>query len=521
MKKTLLITLMALPFLVNAQVATPEKVYTAQPNTGFTAVASSEMAGNPAPLTVDGDNASYWETPWTPAVTPLPHTLTITLPSAQNIDGIYIVDRNNLGNSPKVCTIETSVDNGGNWIDQGTYTLPYDASSVKLFLKFTATVTGATNYRIIITENQVATNQVTNIAETGVIALVPDNTTWDRTGWIATGDNTHGTDGGGDSGGYAALVDNDITTYWHTRWGAGTAGAEGTIGPFPGDAATNSGSVNLNFDMLTNKLINQISFVSRAGYAHRNPNTFTVAYSTDGIAYTTLGPFLNTDMVTANPNAIKIALGTNITARYLRINITKVNKIGTDPNTSIAEFRAHYNATLPIQLASFTAKSNGSSVSLKWTTATESNASHFDVTRSTDGSNFNSIGKVTVTGSGSTYNYTDFSPVKGNNYYQLVSVDNDGTSEKSAIEVAKVAANGNELIVTATSANSVTLNVYAAKATTGSIIASNVIGQKIATQAVKLAEGNNSITVATGTSKGLIIVSLNTAEGTISKKIIK
>jgi len=60
------------------------------------------------------------------------------------------------------------------------------------------------------------------------------------------------------------------------------------------------------------------------------------------------------------------------------------------------------------------------------------------------------------------------------------------------IEVAKVAANGNELTVTANGTTSVTVNVYASKATTGTITASNVPGQKIALQAVKLAEGTLS-----------------------------
>ncbi|RYG17108.1 MAG: hypothetical protein EOO07_11815 [Chitinophagaceae bacterium] len=180
--------------------------------------------------------------------------------------------------------------------------------------------------------------------------------------------------------------------------------------------------------------------------------------------------------------------------------------------------------TLPVNLTSFTAKANNSSVSLAWTTASETNAAHYNVTRSIDANNFSVIGKIAAAGNSTTlktYNFTDFSPAKGTNYYQLQQVDLDGTENPSGVVSAKIAAQSTELTVTATAANSVTVNIYVSKATTGSLTASNVTGQKLSTQAVKLAEGNNSITVQTASAKGLIILSLNSAEGTLSKKIIK
>jgi len=117
MKKTLLTILTALPFLVNAQVANPEKVYTALPNTGYSATATSEQGSNPASLAVDGDNTTFWESGGT-----LPHELSVTFPSSKTIAGVYIVDRNNQGNSLKTCTVETF--NGTTWTQQGlVYTL--------------------------------------------------------------------------------------------------------------------------------------------------------------------------------------------------------------------------------------------------------------------------------------------------------------------------------------------------------------------------------------------------------------
>ncbi|RYF24326.1 MAG: discoidin domain-containing protein [Flavobacteriales bacterium] len=526
MKKILLIILMAIPFLVNAQVQAPGTAeasfssYLAR--AGWTATSNTGNGPDgPYAGLFDGDVTTFWNSNYGNIATNVyPHILTIDMLSDQSYSGIMIRPRVNSSRVPQSITFrksDTGID--GSWTDIITVTA---ANSVVDQLFYFPSSHTSRYLQVELTTGYGDENgELAEIAP--FTTTITDNTAYSRTGWIATGDNTHGQGGTGDSGGYTALVDNNAATYWHTRWGAGTAGAEGTIGPFPGDAATNSGNVTLNFDILSNKQINQISFVTRIGYNARNPNTFTVAYSTDGTNYTTLGPFVNTVINLANPDKIFVALGVNITARYLRINITKINKGGTstDPNTSLAEFRAHYNATLPVELTSFAAKSNGSSVSLKWTTATESNASHFDVTRSTDGSKFAPIGKVNVTGSGSAYNYTDFSPIKGNNYYQLISVDNDGTSKKSSVEVAKVAGNDNELTVTAITSSSITANVFATKATIGTLTTSNVIGQKISTQTVKLAEGSNTITVSTAAVKGLIILSLNTAEGTLSKKIIK
>ncbi len=84
---------------------------------------------------------------------------------------------------------------------------------------------------------------------------------------------------------------------------------------------------------------------------------------------------------------------------------------------------------LPVELVSFTARKNNSSVLLQWKTATETNNSYFSVERSGDGANWFDI--ATVSGYGNTniihhYSYTDLAPLQGDDYYRLKQVDADG-----------------------------------------------------------------------------------------------
>lgn len=90
----------------------------------------------------------------------------------------------------------------------------------------------------------------------------------------------------------------------------------------------------------------------------------------------------------------------------------------------------------PVKLTSFTGQLKNQAISLTWQTSLELNNSHFDLERSADGVNFETIGRIE--GNGTTtatqnYNLVDAMPLLGYNYYRLNQVDYDGTSEYSSI----------------------------------------------------------------------------------------
>jgi len=96
---------------------------------------------------------------------------------------------------------------------------------------------------------------------------------------------------------------------------------------------------------------------------------------------------------------------------------------------------------LPVELASFTGSNIGMENHLFWTTLSEINNDRFEVQRSLDGVQFETIGLVD--GAGNTadpqdYIFIDDHPYTGKNYYRLKQVDFDGTYDYSQIIVLEV-----------------------------------------------------------------------------------
>ena len=94
---------------------------------------------------------------------------------------------------------------------------------------------------------------------------------------------------------------------------------------------------------------------------------------------------------------------------------------------------------LPISLTKFNATCSENAVELKWTTASESNNSHFNIERSADMISWESI--ETISGAGNSnnqinYSYFDKNPVSGKSYYRLKQNDFDGKFTFSSIAKA-------------------------------------------------------------------------------------
>ncbi len=92
---------------------------------------------------------------------------------------------------------------------------------------------------------------------------------------------------------------------------------------------------------------------------------------------------------------------------------------------------------LPVNISSFTAKSTGKSVMLNWQTAQETNNAYFAIERSTTGTSFTEIGRVTGKGNSTKpqqYSYEDLSFANGMNYYRLKMVSTDNKATYSAVQ---------------------------------------------------------------------------------------
>ena len=95
---------------------------------------------------------------------------------------------------------------------------------------------------------------------------------------------------------------------------------------------------------------------------------------------------------------------------------------------------------LPITLLDFKATAASESVLLNWATASEENASHFEIESSPDATHFMTMGTVLAHGNSSqplVYSFTDKYPVDGTIYYRLKMVDIDGSYTYSPVRAVK------------------------------------------------------------------------------------
>ncbi|WAC39615.1 hypothetical protein [Pedobacter sp. SL55] len=178
---------------------------------------------------------------------------------------------------------------------------------------------------------------------------------------------------------------------------------------------------------------------------------------------------------------------------------------------------------LPVKLASFTAKANKQgTVSLAWSTASEQNNSHFEVTRSADGKSFAKIGQVQGNGNSSTtknYSYVDASPVAGVNYYQLKQVDFDGTYELSGVVSAKVGLSNDNLTASASANRTLVAVTYNALANGKALFnVYSISGAKIATVEQTVTAGLNKISIPANLGNSIHILNVSQAGATASIK---
>ncbi|HLG02450.1 MAG TPA: T9SS type A sorting domain-containing protein [Bacteroidia bacterium] len=105
---------------------------------------------------------------------------------------------------------------------------------------------------------------------------------------------------------------------------------------------------------------------------------------------------------------------------------------GPGPDYGGASGTTYGNTLLPVELFAFSAVQKGDGILMAWSTASETNSSHFTVSRSINGIIFEDL--VRLTGNGTTtqphhYAFQDDAPADGTNYYRLKQTDFNGQEE--------------------------------------------------------------------------------------------
>ncbi len=114
---------------------------------------------------------------------------------------------------------------------------------------------------------------------------------------------------------------------------------------------------------------------------------------------------------------------------------TTTHSIGLSGIKSFSVFTAGEQASLPVELTSFSSSVSGRTVSLTWQTATEINANRFIIERSIkNAAKWISVGAQNASGYSNAvhnYHFTDKGLMTGKYVYRLKIVDNDGTFQTS------------------------------------------------------------------------------------------
>ena len=162
--------------------------------------------------------------------------------------------------------------------------------------------------------------------------------------------------------------------------------------------------------------------------------------------------------------------------------------------------------TVPVQFVYFNAVKQQEQALLSWATANESNNSYFEIERSVDGKQFNTIGNQLSKGNNNAeqyYSFTDNQIIKGKNYYRLKQKDNTGLIVYTSI--AMVDFTTNDLVSVISLANQQQIKV-SSKGVVGIAALYNNMGQFI--QQFKIASGQNLLAIP-NLSSGIYYLQIN------------
>ena len=154
-----------------------------------------------------------------------------------------------------------------------------------------------------------------------------------------------------------------------------------------------------------------------SGYFSNSQERTSVSYVYTGVD--------NTDPANYQTNSVNYTPGADPAsgnAGFIGRNGSWINDQSCIPSSSV----------LPITLLHFYGVAKQTNIILHWATATEKDNAYMSVERSRDGIHFQEIGQVTgagTTSSAQLYDFTDWKPFTGINYYRLKQVDHDNNYE--------------------------------------------------------------------------------------------
>ena len=180
---------------------------------------------------------------------------------------------------------------------------------------------------------------------------------------------------------------------------------------------------------------------------------------------------------------------------------------------------------LPVELISFDGAATSQGIALNWATASEKNNDRFEVQRSQDGRNFETVGTVKGNGSASNrndYSFLDKAAKNGLNYYRLRQVDFNGEFEFSkvlAIDTKMGAANSVTLYPNPATDGNFNVRMTPTKEATN-IQIMDISGKVLMNKSVNNVSELSINGKALGMKAGMYLISVKTGNNVTVEKLI-
>ncbi len=193
-----------------------------------------------------------------------------------------------------------------------------------------------------------------------------------------------------------------------------------------------------------------------------------------------------------------------------------------------AGLKAVAGVVMPTSINQFTGAYANGFVELGWKAFINASLKHFEIERSTDGTNFRQIGQVVIdedNNTNSNFTYLDILAEKGSNFYRLVIVDKDGNYSYSKAITISVEAKGISLMVVYPNPFSkrVQVKIDCDNDEPGIIHVIDNSGNIVRTQTANLQKGNNKINInnVDGLPNGFYYLEVITKDRKMRIKLMK
>jgi len=190
------------------------------------------------------------------------------------------------------------------------------------------------------------------------------------------------------------------------------------------------------------------------------------------------------------------------TVNNMPVNMNGITSIPFSINSDPASYAVNrfsivfaIQGPLPVTIRSIKAYRQQKNINVEWSTDNEINIKEYELEKSADGRNFASINiaKATASNGGSaSYKFTDQSPFEGNNYYRILSIENDGKAAFTNIVkvVVPVSESNSKIVVypNPVTGNTVSLQFNNIRKGNYTVKIFNNAGQLIATKLIEHSE---------------------------------